>query len=137
MSPYASYCQDQGIDCARRARLARSLEVATYWRCLGFRWLRLAEQAQRTGGALGRASQEVSNLDLERETTHARANATREVYRRILTNDPVEAPFCQQIVSEGRRHMHEAIRSGWRPTPAQCPSSAMGRFVSMPHTAHT
>jgi hypothetical protein len=62
MSSYASYCQDQGIDCARRARLARSLEVATYWRCLGFRWLRLAEQAQRTGGALGRASHEVSNL---------------------------------------------------------------------------
>jgi hypothetical protein len=26
---------------------------------------------------------------------------TREVYRRILTNDPVEAPFRQQIVSEG------------------------------------
>ena len=55
MSSYASYCQDQGIDCARRARLARSLEVATYWRCLGFRWLRLAERAQRTEGALGRA----------------------------------------------------------------------------------
>jgi hypothetical protein len=75
MSSYASYCQDQGIDCARRARLARSLEVATYWRCLGFRWLRLAEQAQRTGGALGCVSHEVSNLDLERETTHAKANA--------------------------------------------------------------
>jgi hypothetical protein len=75
MSSYASYCQDQGIDCARRARLARSLEVATYWRCLGFRWLGLAERAQRTEGALGRASHEVSNLDLERETTHAKANA--------------------------------------------------------------
>ena len=75
MSSYASYCQDQGIDCARRARLARSLEVATYWRCLGFRWLRLAERAQRTEAALGRASHEVSNLDLERETTHAKANA--------------------------------------------------------------
>jgi hypothetical protein len=35
MSSYASYCQDQGIDCARRASLARSLEVATYWRWLG------------------------------------------------------------------------------------------------------
>jgi len=44
MSSYASYCQDQGIDCARRARLARSPEIATYWRSLGFRWLRLAEQ---------------------------------------------------------------------------------------------
>jgi hypothetical protein len=82
MSSYASYCQDQGIDCARRAKLARSPEIATYWRSLGFRWLRLAEQAQRTGGALGCASDEVeassfhfSDLDLERETTHARANA--------------------------------------------------------------
>jgi hypothetical protein len=75
MSSYESYCQDQGIHCARRARLARSLEVAAYWRCLGFRWLRLAEQAQRTEGALGRASHEVSNLDLERETRHAKANS--------------------------------------------------------------
>jgi len=75
MSPYASYCQDQGIDCARRARLARSPEVATYWRGLGVRWLRLAEKAQGTGGALGHASHEVSNLDLQRETTHAKANA--------------------------------------------------------------
>jgi hypothetical protein len=48
---YESYCHDQGIDCARRAGLARSPDVATYWRSLGFRWLRLAEQAQITGGA--------------------------------------------------------------------------------------
>jgi putative ABC transport system substrate-binding protein len=45
------------------------------------------------------------------------------------------ASLSQRIASEG--HMHEAIRSGWRSTPAQCPSSAMGRFVSMPHPAHT
>jgi hypothetical protein len=82
MSSYASYCQDQGIDCARRARLARSPEVATYWRSLGFRWLRLAEQSEATGGALGRGSNQVEassfhccDLDLERETTHAKANA--------------------------------------------------------------
>jgi hypothetical protein len=82
MSSYARYCQDQGIDCARRARLARSPEVATYWRCLGFGWLRLAEQAQGTGGVLGHASDKVeassfhfSDLDLERETAHAKANA--------------------------------------------------------------
>jgi hypothetical protein len=81
MSSYATYCQDQGIDCARRARLARSPEAATYWRSLGLRWLRLSEQEQRTGGALGNASGEVgtssfrfSDLDLERETTHAKAN---------------------------------------------------------------
>ena len=72
---YANYCQDQSIDCVRRARLASSPEVAIYWRRLAFRWLRLAEQAQRTGGPLGRASHKVSNLHLERETTHAKANA--------------------------------------------------------------
>ena len=83
MSSYdATYCQDQSVDCAQRATLAMSLEVATYWRCLGFRWLRLAEQAQWTGAALGHASGEVdasslrfSDLDLERETTRAKANA--------------------------------------------------------------
>jgi hypothetical protein len=79
MSSYASYCQGQGIDCARRAGLARSPEVATYWRSLGIRWLRLAEQSERTGGALGRGSDEAEasslHSDLERETTHAKANA--------------------------------------------------------------
>jgi len=90
MSSYASYCQDYATECARRATLAGSLEVATYWRCLGFRWLRLAEQAPRTGGALGHASDavetssfEFSCLDLERETTHAKVNAdARSRWRR-------------------------------------------------------
>lgn len=43
---YVTYCQDQASDCARRARLATSPEVAAYCRGLGLRWLRLAEQAQ-------------------------------------------------------------------------------------------
>jgi hypothetical protein len=73
MSSYATHCQDQGIDCARRASLARSPEIAAYWRWLGVRWLRLGEQVQKTGAALGRASDVVGNL--ERETTHAKANA--------------------------------------------------------------
>jgi hypothetical protein len=80
MSSYTTYCQDQGIDCARRARLASSPDVAAYWRRLGFRWLRLAEQAEWTRGVWDNASDEVrrfhfSDLDLERETTHAKANA--------------------------------------------------------------
>jgi hypothetical protein len=83
MSPYASYCQDQSIDCARRARLARSPEVATYWRSLGFRWLRLGEQSEGTGGALGRGSDEAKasslHSDLEREMTHAKANADARI----------------------------------------------------------
>jgi hypothetical protein len=78
---YATYCQDQGIDCARRASLASSPEVATYWRRLGFRWLRLADQADGTRArdnarskAAG-ASFHFSDLDLERETIYAKANA--------------------------------------------------------------
>ena len=53
MSSYASYCQDQATDCARRAKLASSPEIVAYCRSLEFRWLRLAAQAQETGGALG------------------------------------------------------------------------------------
>jgi hypothetical protein len=56
MSSYARYCQDQATDCARRARLARSPEIVAHCRSLEFRWLRLAQQAQATGGALGHAS---------------------------------------------------------------------------------
>jgi hypothetical protein len=78
---HASYCHDQSIDCARRARLASSLEVAAYWRRLGLRWLRLVEQAEGTRGwgnardEREGASFQFSELDLERETIHAKANA--------------------------------------------------------------
>jgi hypothetical protein len=48
MASYATYCEDQAADCARRARLARSSEVAAYCRSLELRWMRLAEQAQET-----------------------------------------------------------------------------------------
>jgi hypothetical protein len=44
MASYATYCEDQAADCARRARLARSSEVAAYCRSLELRWMRLAEQ---------------------------------------------------------------------------------------------
>ena len=53
MSSYASYCQDQATDCARRARLASSPQVVAYCRSLEFRWLKLAKQAHETGGVLG------------------------------------------------------------------------------------
>jgi hypothetical protein len=56
MSSYASYCQERATDCARRARLASSPAIAMYWRSLELRWLRLAEQARETGGALGHES---------------------------------------------------------------------------------
>ena len=52
MSSYATYCRDQATDCARRARLARSADIAIYYEGLGLRWLNLAEHAQGTGGVL-------------------------------------------------------------------------------------
>jgi hypothetical protein len=78
---YVNYCQDHGMDCVRRARLATSSEVAIYWRCLAFRWLRLAEQAD-TPGTWFNGNEEVegthfrcSELNLEREIRRAKANA--------------------------------------------------------------
>ena len=40
MSSYATYCQDQAADCARRARLASSPEIVAYCRSLELRWLK-------------------------------------------------------------------------------------------------
>ena len=62
MSSYANYCQDQAADCARRARLASSPEIVAYCRTLELRWLKLAEQAQDTGGALGHESDPATTL---------------------------------------------------------------------------
>src|SRR5258705_8504250 len=41
-------CADISV---RNVRPHNARDVVTYWRSLGFRWLRLAEQAQITGGA--------------------------------------------------------------------------------------
>jgi hypothetical protein len=65
MSSYATYCRDQATDCVRRARLTTSPETAVYYRDLGQRWLRLAEHAQRTGGAFGDASQAIEATCLQ------------------------------------------------------------------------
>jgi hypothetical protein len=56
MSSYASYCRNQAAECARRARLASSPEVAAERRNLGVRWLKLAERAQASDRPFGRAS---------------------------------------------------------------------------------
>src|SRR5437016_4033040 len=62
MSSYANYCQDQAAACARRARLASSPEIVAYCRTLELRWLKLAEQAQDTDGALGHESDPAATL---------------------------------------------------------------------------
>ena len=67
MSSYASYCQDQATDCARRARLASTPEIVAHCRSLEYRWLRLAQQAQATGGALGHDRVLEENTDVHRE----------------------------------------------------------------------
>jgi hypothetical protein len=59
---YANYCQDQAAACARRARLASSPEIVASCRTLELRWLKLAEQAQDTGGALGHESDPAATL---------------------------------------------------------------------------
>ena len=88
MSSYTSYCQDQAADSARRARLARSPEIAAYWRSLGLRWLRLTDHARGTGAALGDTSEraEASSLHPSLDAPHAQVtnNATVACRQDIL-----------------------------------------------------
>ena len=46
MSSYARYCREQAEDCARRARVASSPQVAANYRTLENRWLSLAKKAE-------------------------------------------------------------------------------------------
>jgi len=48
MSSYVMYCRAQAAECARRAKLASSPELAAERRNLGLRWLRLAQKAEAT-----------------------------------------------------------------------------------------
>ncbi|HEY4857707.1 MAG TPA: hypothetical protein VIH98_13710 [Xanthobacteraceae bacterium] len=49
MSSYSKYCREQAADCARRARIASSPEVAASRRTLQERWLKLAQRAENEG----------------------------------------------------------------------------------------
>ena len=94
MSSYASYCQDQATACARRARLASSPEIVAYCRNLQFRWLRLAAQAQATGGALGRENALAASLG---DTTAATC--------------PVEyGKRAGELIARGARSLHSTLR---------------------------
>ena len=64
MSSYATYCRDQATDCARRARLAKSADIAAYYEGLGMRWLSLAEHAQGTGSFVGQTREAISASNL-------------------------------------------------------------------------
>ena len=88
---YASYCQDQATACARRARLASSPEIVAYCRNLQFRWLRLAAQAQATGGALGRKSASAVSLDDK-------------------TAAPCYGKLAGELIARGARSLHSTLR---------------------------
>ena len=93
MSSYASYCQDQATASARRARLASSPEIVAYCRSLEFRWLRLAEQARETGGALGHESSPAAALFPLRDKT---------------ATYPVEyGKRAGELIARGARSLHQ------------------------------
>jgi hypothetical protein len=50
MSSYARYCQRQALECARRARMASSPDVAAYQRALGLHWVKLAQKERAKSG---------------------------------------------------------------------------------------
>jgi hypothetical protein len=92
MSSYATYCQDQATDCARRARLARSTDIAIYYEGLGLRWLRLAEHAQGTGRVVAQASEAISASSLRASDLDARDNTCanlKKLYQEL-------SPHCAQ-----------------------------------------
>jgi len=51
------YCLAQAAECARRAKLASSLQIAAERRALGLRWLRLAERAKASSRMSSSAAQ--------------------------------------------------------------------------------
>ena len=95
MSSYATYCRDQATDCTRRARLARSTDIAAYYEGLGLRWLRLAEHAQGTGGVVGQASEAIGASSLRASDLDARHNtcaSLKKLYQEL-------SPHCVQSQS--------------------------------------
>jgi hypothetical protein len=62
MSSYARYCQSQAAECARRAKLASSPDVAADRRELGLRWLKLAEKARAASRTVGQSSKPAAPL---------------------------------------------------------------------------
>jgi hypothetical protein len=47
MSTYRAYCQDQAVECRRRARLAASPEVERHFEQLALQWLKLSPPDRR------------------------------------------------------------------------------------------
>ena len=83
MSSYATYCRDQATDCTRRARLARSTDIAAYYEGLALRWFNLAEHAQGTGAGVPQASEAIGSSSLRASDVDARhtSQASRSYIR--------------------------------------------------------
>jgi hypothetical protein len=124
---YAEFCQDQASDCARRARLARSAHIAAYYHDLGWRWLRLAEQAQQTGGALGsavhaslveREARALSPPRLQNEPALAKAQVARAHGSsfRLRFREKVDLPRFKRIAKDPARLFNSWMRGcgPWR-----------------------
>ena len=92
MSSYPTYCRNQATDCAQRAKLARSADIAIYYEGLGLRWLSLAEHAQGTGGVVGQAREAIGASSLRASDLDARHNtctSLKKLYQEL-------SPHCVQ-----------------------------------------
>ena len=83
---------DQATDCTRRARLARSTDIAAYYEGSGLRWFRLAGHAQGTGGVVGQASEAIGASSLRASDLDAPHNICailKKLYQEL-------SPHCVQ-----------------------------------------
>jgi hypothetical protein len=97
--------QDQAIVCARRARLVSSPETADYCRSLEYCWLRLVEQAQETGGAMGHESGLAATLFSLRD--------------QIATYPAEYEKRAGELIARGARSLHPILRQKERTRPVR------------------
>ena len=86
MSSYATYCQHQATDCARRARLAKSPDIVAYYQGLELRWLSLAEHAQEGASADDSQATEVGHTSRRfdgRDTHHLIRGRLNKLYEEL------------------------------------------------------
>jgi hypothetical protein len=86
MSCYATYCQHQATDCARRARLARSPDIVAYYQGLELRWLSLAEHAEEGVAAVDSQASEAGDTSRRfggRDTHHTIRVRLNKLYEEL------------------------------------------------------
>jgi hypothetical protein len=81
-----------GYDCTRRAKLARSTDMAAYYEGLGLRWLNLAEHAQGTGGVIAQTSEAIGASSLRASDLDAPHN----ICASLKKLDQELSPHCVQ-----------------------------------------